>query len=186
MTGSIDTSDLGKLIAKLEDLVQTTGDKERLAQACRASAERITGEAKGNVYQDGLTFRDGAIRDSLHAYVGTDEDGVIKWGVETNLDFAIYHELGTGPVGTAAGYPGETDQPIARRSTGWTYWSDKVQRDRIEEQIDVYGEGSMTAPETGFVYTEGVPPKAFMYQAVSSMAELELERIVNALMEGLE
>gem|GEM_PF-2229900 len=182
MKMEVDLSALMQLEQKLERL--QSGAMERLEQAAKQSAARITGTAKGLVYQDGLKHVDGAIQDSLRPYSSV-EDGVVQTGVETSLDIAVYHEMGTGPVGTAAGYPGEEylDQPVARRSTGWTYWSDDVQAQRIEDLEDTYGPGSMTAPPNGFVYTEGVPPKAFMHNAVMQRREIERKALQKALME---
>ena len=187
MKMEVDLSALMQLEQKLERL--QSGAMERLEQAAKQSAARITGTAKGLVYQDGLKHVDGAIQDSLRPYSSV-EDGVVQTGVETSLDIAVYHEMGTGPVGTAAGYPGEEylDQPVARRSTGWTYYSEDMatQRsgidpgeDRSFDSFDDY----YTWKHSGFVYTEGVPPKAFMHNAVMQRREIEMKALQKALME---
>ena len=90
------------LSAKLKGL--SSGATERMMPVCKQLAEDITETAKGLVYQDGLQYQDGAIRDSLHGYA-QQEDGEIKFGVKTDLDIANYHEMGTGPVGTGERYP---------------------------------------------------------------------------------
>lgn len=166
------------LSAKLKGL--SSGATERMMPVCKQLAEDITETAKGLVYQDGLQYQDGAIRDSLHGYA-QQEDGEIKFGVKTDLDIAIYHEMGTGPVGTAAGYPGEgeSDIPISRRSTGWTYWSDQIAAQRAAE-------GGEDAEPNGYVYTEGVPPKAFMYNAVLQNKEDAQKALADAIREELE
>lgn len=178
MKVEVDASGLARLEAKLERLAN--GMEERLQQAAKQSAARITGTAKGLVYQNGLHYVDGMIRDSLTPFVNAEPDK-IQVGVETSLDVAVYHELGTGPVGTAAGYPGEPylDHPVARRSTGWTYHSEDVAAQRAAKS-GADGEAN------GFVYTRGVPPKAFMHNALMQRREVEARALQKALMEEEE
>ena len=177
MKVEVDASGLARLEAKLERLA--SGMDERLTQAVKQSAARITGTAKGLVYQNGLRYVDGMIRDSLQPVVNVEPDKV-EVGVETHLDVAVYHELGTGPVGKKKGYPREAylDQPVSRRSTGWTYYSEDVAAQRAEADSD--GE------KNGFVYTRGVPPKAFMHNALMQRKEKEARAIQKALMEDVE
>ncbi len=183
MKVDVDSSGLGALDAKLERLAE--GLQERLQKAAKQGAERITAVAKGNVYQNGLKYADGSIRDSLRAYTSSDGDNSITLGVETDLDIAVYHELGTGPVGTAAGYPGEgnLDQPISRRSTGWTYYSSDVAQQRKES---AEGTESEEGTENGFVYTRGVPAKAFMHNGLMQTKDGVTKMMQRAAMEGME
>lgn len=178
------------LSAKLKGL--SGGAAERMMPVCKQLAEDITSDAKGLVYQDGLQYQDGAIRDSLHSYA-QQEDGEIKFGVKTENEIAIYHEMGTGPVGTAEGYPGEgeSDTPITRRSTGWTYYSEQAAaarsgiqpgEDRSFDSFDDY----VNFHRAAFVYTEGVPPKAFMYNAVLQNKEDARKALADAIREELE
>jgi hypothetical protein len=177
MRVDVDSSGLGALDAKLERLAE--GLQERLQKAAKQGAERITAAAQGNVYQNGLKFEDGMIRDSLQPVVSVEPDKV-QVGVETQLDVAVYHELGTGPVGTAAGYPGEEylDQPVARRSTGWTLFSEDAADQRAAADPD--------GKNSGFVYTEGVAPKAFMHNALMQNKEAVAKMMQRAAMEGME
>lgn len=179
----------------LEDLkskLLTMADAERGLKAAERAANIVTGNAKGNVYTNGLTYVDGMIRDSLFPVSGM-EDGHISFGVGTNNMVAIYHEMGTGPVGTSAGYPGEPflDVPIgtrhgpangevSRRDTGWTYWSDEVVATRSAETAE---DGEEQEPN-GYVYTEGVPPKAFMFNALNANAEKQTEAVIKAILGG--
>ena len=190
MKVEMDSSGLGALEAKLEQLAG--GLQERLQKAAKQGAERITAAAQGNVYQNGLKYEDGSIRDSLQAYTSVDEDSITV-GVETGLDIAVYHELGTGPVGTQAGYPGEEylDQPVARRSTGWTYYSEDVATQRsgidpgADRSFDSFGD-YQDWKKSGFVYTEGVAPKAFMHNAVMQNKDAVAKALQRAAMEGME
>lgn len=178
MKVEVDSSGLEKLAAKLEKLA--TGAQERLQRPAKQGAERIVATAKGNVYQNGLHYVDGSIRDSLRAYTASDGESVTL-GVETDLDIAVFHELGTGPVGTAKGHPGESNitPPVARRSTGWTYFSEDVAQKRAAESKT--GEGK----ENGFVYTRGVPPKAFMHAGLVQNKESVAKMLQRAAMEEM-
>lgn len=175
MAVEADTSGLGALSAKLEKLADA--QRGKLQRAAQQSAERIVAAAKGNVYQNGLHYVDGMIRDSLEPVVSADEDS-ISVGVKTDLDIAVYHELGTGPVGTAAGYPGDAylDKPVVRRSDGWAYYSEGVAQKRAAEA----GEGEA---KNGFVYTRGVPPKAFMHTGLMQTKNGVTRALQAALME---
>lgn len=168
------------------------GIPAKLEQTCAACANDITAAAQGLVYQDELTFQDGRIRDSLQSYVRK-EGARISFGVSTNYPVAIYHEMGTGPVGTAAGYPGEPllDGPVARRSDGWVYWSAEAAEERsgVRPGPD-YSFSDMQSyfayRNAGFVYTEGVPPKAFMHNGLMQNRDDALKRLAAAAKEALE
>lgn len=175
MKVTVQTGELEVLSRRLGALARRA--PEKLERACAPLAEDMTATAKGLVYQNGLTYQDGAIRDSLHGFVQREGDQ-ISLGVRTALDIAIYHEMGTGPVGTAAGHPGEGNlsAPVVRRSTGWTYWSREVQEQRAAEQG---GEA------TGFVYTEGVRPKAFLHNALLQHKEEAAQTLTGLIREEL-
>lgn len=177
MKVTVKKTQLEALSSRLGDLAKQA--PEKLERACAPLAEDMTVTAKGLVYQNGLAYRDGAIRDSLHGFTQREGDQICL-GVRTALDIAIYHEMGTGPVGTAAGYPGEAQlsTPVVRRSSGWTYWSREVQEQRAAEQ----GGGQEA---NGFVYTEGVPPKAFMHNALLQHKEEAAAALTSLIREEL-
>lgn len=167
-TVNVDTSGVNQLLARLENL----GDEfeDRLFQLAQQASENMRGTAQGLVYGPHLRYQTGETGQNIDAYAERTEDG-IAFGTSTRNLRTIYHELGTGPVGTAAGYPGEADldEPVVRRSTPWSYWSDDIPAD----------DGTH---HSGFVTTEGTPPKAFMHQA--TMMELpEAERMVADLIK---
>lgn len=167
---------LSELTAKLEQL--QNGIPQEVRDACWDSAEKMEREAKSHVY-DGLTYQDGMIRDSIHAIM-TERETSISFGIFTDLDIAIYHEMGTGPVGTAAGYPGEgeLDTPVSRRADGWVYQSEEVAAQRGEEYVK--------NEKGGHVYTEGVKPQAFMYNAAQTLQDAILETLADAAGEVFE
>ncbi|MCD8190339.1 MAG: hypothetical protein LUD78_09015 [Clostridiales bacterium] len=179
---------LDELTVKLERL--QNGIPQEVRDACWDSAERMEREAKSHVY-DGLTYQDGMIRDSIHALM-TERETSISFGIFTDLDIAIYHEMGTGPVGTAAGYPGEDqiDRPISRRADGWQYYDESAVGQPLPDTIQ-FGKhkGEQRNPpgqvSNGLIYTEGVKPRAFMYNAVNNLKDAAGEEILDALMEVL-
>lgn len=164
----MDTSGVNRLAVKLEKL----GDEfeSRLYEFAKDEANTMRDYARSLVYGPHLRYVNGETADSIHEYAEQTEEG-ISFGSVTNNLRTIYHELGTGPVGTAAGYPGEenVDAPIVRRSTPWTYWSDSIPT----------ADGGR---RSGFVETEGVPPKGFMH-AATVMEMPEAERMVLELLK---
>lgn len=133
----------------------------------RRLAEKVAGKARA-----GAPVNEGRLRSSIQGYVevrGTEIEG----GAKTSYPPAIYHEFGTGPVGEASGYPGKelASGPIAYRPDGWTYWSDEAAAER---------EPQKNGQPNGFVFTRGVPAKAFMYNALAGTGD----EIVAALGEA--
>lgn len=165
-----DTSGVNRLLARLENV--SDNFDEQLLQAGKQCAENMRKTAQGIVYGPNLRHETGETGDSIAPYTTQTED-MVSFGISTRNLRTIYHEMGTGPVGTAAGYPGEADvdSPIVRRSTAWSFWSDS---------IPVEGGGV----RSGFVKTEGVPPKAFMHNAVMQETP-EAERVVRNTLEGM-
>ncbi|MCD7769625.1 MAG: hypothetical protein LUH36_05890 [Oscillospiraceae bacterium] len=107
----------------------------------------------------------GRTRQSIQAFHEQTKDGVTA-GARTDYSVAWYNEFGTGPVGAASGHPKASELGITHRMTGWTYWSDKA----AQMRADKGGDGA-----NGFVYTEGMPAKAFMYNAMVSREEAIME-----------
>lgn len=186
------TFDMGGLKA-LAKKFEGMADLDAGVRQAKESAKTMTRKAQSMVYRpELLTQRDGAIKESLHPIVETDGSS-ISFGVETNNLVAIYHELGTGPVGTAAGYPGEgmTDEPIVRRSSPWVYWSKEAAKKN--SKIDPGGNDEFSDMQSyfeykhaGFVTTSGVPPKAFMFNAVLDNVEQETQKVMKAMLGGAD
>lgn len=174
-TVRVDSSGVNRLVAMLGEL--ENGIDDRLLPLCTEMATKMSRNAAQHVYGPDpfLEYVTGETGDSIYPYVEQTENG-IDFGVYTDNLRTIYHEMGTGPIGTEAGYPGENDvdEPIVRRSTAWSYWSDSIPT----------AEGDT---RSGFVTTEGVPPKAFMHQATEEMlilAEDEIHRVIGGIMNG--
>lgn len=195
MDVKFDSSDLNRLTARLEELEE--GIEERLLNVCTDMAMKMRTNAAQLVYgpYPYLTYVTGETGDSIDPYVVKTENG-IDFGITTNNLRTIYHELGTGPVGTEAGYPGENDvdEPIVRRSTGWTYWDPNMARKNTDINPGKEGQWEFSDMQSyfdfkqgGFVTTEGVPPKAFMYQATEDMLILaadEIQKVIGDIMNG--
>lgn len=122
-------------------------------QKSRKLAEKVAGRAR-----NGAPVRYGRLRNSIVSYTESHGDQ-IEGGARTDYLPAIYHEFGTGPVGEASGYPAQIS--IDYRPDGWTYQSADVAAQRGEEYVP--------NEKGGYVYTEGVPARAFMYNAITSM-----------------
>ncbi|MCC8064164.1 MAG: HK97 gp10 family phage protein [Clostridiales bacterium] len=128
-------------------------------------AEKLAGRAR-----EGAPVQDGQLRESLKAYT-TREGDVIEGGVHSTLPHAIYQEMGTGPVGDANPHPLENELHPARTAEGWTYQSAEVAAQR--------GEAYVKDEKGGYVYTEGVPARGYLYNAINSM-EGEIDRELGA------
>lgn len=141
--------------------------KRQTILKARKLAEDVAGKARR-----GAPVKDGRLRNSLKAFVEVDGDK-ITGGVRTDYAPAIYHELGTGPVGKASNYPGQTEmqEPPKYRVNGWWYYSEEMKGQPLPDTIK-FGKhkGEPRDPpgqiSDGLVYTEGVPAKAYMYNAL--------------------
>lgn len=140
-----------------------------LEKRARRMATKLAGAARAGVPVD-----EGHLRNSIQGFAQRDGDDVTA-GARTNYDVAIYHEFGTGPVGEARNHPLAAELGITHVSEGWVYQSEKVAAARGEEYIkDVKG---------GHVYTEGVPARAFMYNAGVALEDEIMEEFGAAVTE---
>lgn len=167
------TSGVEKLAARLEGM----GDalNEKLLEIARQQAEVMQSTAQGLTYLN-IQKVTGETAQSIDSYL-EQRDGELCFGTSTRNMRTMYHELGTGPVGTAAGYPGEEglNEPIVRRSTPWIFWSDSIPNK----------DGSGT--HSGFVQSEGVSPQAFMHNATMAVlpdVEKDIQQAIREVMSG--
>lgn len=117
----------------------------------RKLSEKVAGKARL-----GAPVREGRLRNSIEGYVEIQGD-LIEGGAKTSYPAAVFHEFGTGPVGDKNPHPLDGELGITRRPDGWTYWSEAVAAQR-----DPGGQGE----PNGYVYTRGVPARAFMHNAL--------------------
>lgn len=82
---------------------------------------------------------------------------------------------GTGPVGDAHPHPQAGELGISHRPDGWVYQSEEVAAMR--------GEAYIKDEKGGYVYTEGVPAKAFLYNALTASEDAILESLGGAVEE---
>lgn len=143
--------------ALLRDLAASP---DRLTRATIRTAQRLAQQVAGQARQ-GAPVDEGRLRNSIEAYVEVHGEE-IEGGAKTSYPPAVYHEFGTGPVGEAHGHPMDGALGIARRPDGWVYWSDRAAAGRAPET-----DGEIN----GFVYTEGVPARAFLYRALAASEE---------------
>lgn len=188
-----DSSGVDRLVAMLENA--ENGIEERLMKVAQKQAEIMASRAKSIVYgpKPFLERETGETANSIQPYTEQKESAV-SFGVATNNLRTIYHELGTGPTGTKAGYPGEAnvDQPIVRRSMPWYYWDeDKAKKelgyDPGEEREFQSMDDYYKYQQSGFVYTEGTRPKAFMHTAMTSVkaaSDKAVRKEVQKLLNG--
>lgn len=157
----VDSSGVNRLLARMEKL-DSPEFLEKLVRKSVESAENARTTAQSIVYGPYLHYETGETGDKIEPYTQQTEES-ISFGISTNNLRTIYHEMGTGPVGMSAGYPGEEllDQPIAWRTTPWT------------------------GPFGGL--NEGVPPKAFMHNAMEmerEAADLFISEMLEEVLHG--
>ncbi len=163
----VSVSGFDALISALEQ----SPDKLQRATVLRANqlAEQIAAQAR-----EGAPVQNGQLRNSLKSYVEAHGDQ-IEGGVKTDYAPAIYHEFGTGPVGDATPHPQAAELGVSHRPDGWVYQSAEVAAMRGEEYVE--------NEKGGYVYTEGVPAKAFMYNALTANEDAILESLGGAIEE---
>ncbi|MCD8368257.1 MAG: HK97 gp10 family phage protein [Clostridiales bacterium] len=163
----VSVSGFDALISALEQ----SPDKLQRATVTRAAklAEQVAAQAR-----EGAPVKNGQLRNSLKSYVEAHGDQ-IEGGVKTDYAPAIYHEFGTGPVGDENPHPQAAELGISHRPDGWVYQSEEVAAMRGEEYVE--------NEKGGYVYTEGVPAKAFMYNALTANEDAILESLGAAVEE---
>lgn len=145
-------------------------------------AEQVAGQAR-----QGAPVSEGRIRNSIQSFVEVHGD-VIEGGAKTSYPPAVYHEFGTGPVGDSNPHPMDGDLGITRRPDGWTYWSDDAVGRALPSTVQFGPHKGETRKETeknvsGYVYTEGIPAQAFMYNAMKASEEQITASLGDCVME---
>ena len=156
--------------ALLKDIKESP---DRLQRATIAKAHKLAEQVAGQARQ-GAPVGEGRLRNSIHSFVKVNGD-TVEGGAATGYAPAIYHEFGTGPVGDEHPHPMDGELGITRRPDGWKYQSAEVAVERGEEFVP-YIKG-VQAGKGGYVYTEGVPAKAFMYNALVANEDKIMEEL---------
>ncbi|MCD7917305.1 MAG: HK97 gp10 family phage protein [Clostridiales bacterium] len=164
----VSVSGFDALISALEQ----SPDKLQRATVSRAAklAEQIAAQSR-----EGAPVNYGRLRNSLESYVEANGDQ-IEGGVKTRYGPAVYQEFGTGLVGAANPHPKAAELGVSHRPDGWVYQS--------EEAAAMRGEEYVKGEKGGYVYTEGVPAKAFLYNALTANEDAILESLGGAIEEA--
>ncbi|MCD8085345.1 MAG: HK97 gp10 family phage protein [Clostridiales bacterium] len=176
----VSVSGFDALISALEQ----SPDKLQRATVKRVAtlAEKVATQAR-----EGAPVNYGQLRNSLESYVEAHGDQ-IEGGVKTSYAAAVYQEFGTGPVGAANPHPKAAELDVTYEPDGWTYYSESAVGKPLPDTIK-FGKhkGEQRKPpgqvSNGLVYTEGVPAKAFMYNALTSNEDAILEGLGGAIEE---
>lgn len=167
-------SDLSKFRATVaqspQELIKALAQKAEL-HAKTLTQQTISGTPTGK-------FNGGRTKDSIKPFVEIKGD-VLSGGTRSEYPNAIYQEFGTGPVGEAAGYPGEVPG-IAYVAKGWSWYSGEEGQ---QIKADLYG-GSKDdySPWTG---TMGQPPKAMFHNAIQAYGDKIMEDFGATILEVL-
>ena len=103
----------------------------------------------------------GELRGSIQTKVEI-VDGNLEARLYSPLDYAVYVEMGTGPVGEA-NHADAAPVPVTYRATGWTYHD-----------------------EDGFHYTRGQPARPFLYPAFKANKQVVLGKIMAAIRKKIK
>lgn len=166
----VEVTGLDELMRMLETAPEAL--EEAVAQKAAELAEQVAGAARDRAPED-----TGRLRNSIESFVERPTPGTVTGGARSSYPPAIYHEFGTGPVGSAHPHPKAGELGITHRPDGWVYWSEDVAQSR---EPDSSGEAN------GFVYTEGVPAKAFLYNAITALEEEILDGLGAVAEEALK
>lgn len=147
---------LDDLITKLTKI---SNIDDELLDICEREVKMIENEAKTFCRVD-----TGNLRNSISSQVEKTADGVLGV-VFTNSEYAPYVELGTGLVGQNNPCESAKELGITYKQEGWVYTPD--------------GGAS-------FYYTEGQPPKPFMYPALKNNEDKVVENIAKEIQNILK
>ena len=142
---------LDDLITKLTKLSNVD---DELLDICEREVKMIENEAKTLCPVD-----TGNLRNSISSQVEKTADGVLGV-VFTNSEYAQYIEFGTGLVGQNNPCESAQELGITYKQEGWVYTPDG---------------GS------SFYYTEGQPPKPFMYPALKNNEDKVVQNIAKEI-----
>lgn len=160
----IEIHGLDRLLGKLDKI---PGAMERAVIAGEnKTLLAITKDARENAPVD-----TGQLRDSIEPYgdahKAVAQDGMVSGAAGSNVEHAVYVEMGTGPVGEETPVPDKYPGPVSYAQKGWAYFDEKT------------GE---------FVHTRGQPAQPYLYPAyqahsgdlsknITEAAEAELKKV---------
>lgn len=147
-------SSIEDLLNKLDNV--GINSQAALEKGLRQAGKKIQGDAK--LLADVDT---GQLRNSITEGITSEGEDIIE-DIGTNLEYAAYFELGTGPVGEASSKMLPEGVNPKYRSDGW-----------------VYSDGER------FYYTEGQPAKPFLYPAFKQNQNNVTDIIARALQKEL-
>lgn len=117
----------------------------------------------------------GRTRQSIQGFVRVEGDE-LTGGARSDYPVSWFQEFGTGPVATAAGYPGDTQVPHVQE--GWWWPSGEggqlIKAERHGGDPEDYNE---------LTYTEGQPPKAMFYNAMEAYGDKIAEDFGETVLE---
>lgn len=167
-------SDLGKFQKQIKDSPEKL--LSALVKKAETHAENLTGRTREGTPMG--KHNGGATRENIKAFVEVEGD-VLSGGTRSDYPNVIYQEFGTGPIGEAAGYPGEVPG-IAYTIKGWSWYAGEEGQ---QIKADLHG-GSKDdySPWTG---TMGQPPKAMFHNAIQSYGDKIMEDFGETVLEVL-
>lgn len=148
----------------LDEVVDALDElSEELLLAAIAEGMREGTEEMARVAQKNAPHGDtGKLADSISADEPKVSGTTVTGGATAHSEYAIYVEMGAGPVGAANPHP--SDIPVQYSTSGWVY----------------------PTKDGEFRYTEGQPAKSFMYKAYQQEKDNVVKTIAGAVKEVVE
>lgn len=151
---------MGVELDGLQDWVKSVAQSPDLLRQQLEVRARKHSETLAGLIRDYTLVDTGGTRASIVGFAETDGPE-ITGGARSNNPVATYMEFGTGPVGTAAGHPLESELHPVRTSEGW-WWYSGEEGQRIKAQLH----GGDPQDYSLFTYTKGMPPVAMFYHGM--------------------
>lgn len=123
------------------------------------ASARVRDEARKKVKAD-----TGELQNSI-TYAVKEKGSLVQGTIFSNKEYALYVEMGTGPVGEANHSGISPDSKPMYTPHGWVYFSNELER---------------------FVYTKGQPARPFLYPALHDNRDKISKFIMNQIKKKLK
>lgn len=148
-----------------------------MLQGANAGLEKMEGTAK-----DLCPVGEGLLREKITHEAELISPEEVAGSCGTNLEYSLYVEMGTGPVGRDTAVPDKSPEPKPYRANGWWIHESQIGRDVAEK----YHFFHINTEQGRFYFTNGQPAHPFLYPALSIHKDDLPRHIAEAIRRKLE
>lgn len=148
-----------------------------MLQGANVGLEKMEGTAK-----DLCPVDIGHLRESIGHEAELISPEEVAGSCGTNLEYSLYVEMGTGPVGRDTSVANKSPASVSYRADGWWIHESQIGRDVAEK----YHFFHIDTEQGRFYFTNGQPAHPFLYPALSIHKDNLPRHIAEAIRQKLE